>query len=304
MKKVGIIGGAGDVGALVAYNLAMEGLADELVLIDLLEGKASAQASDLRHGIAWEEDIEVYQGDYEDASGADIFVITAGKPREPGMSRLDLIKANKAIMKDISQKINKVSPGAITITTTNPLDVMNYSLYHYGDRPREKTLGEAGMLDSARFRSVLAGKFDVGMTDVEAYIIGEHGDAQVPLFSQISIGGEKITIDSKKEREEILETLRGSAMKVIEGKGATVFGPGRGVTLMVDCILNDEKEVYPCSVVPEGEYGLEKASIGLPVKLGSDGVEEILEWDISDEEEKKLQNSHEKLLEVCEKEIN
>ena len=303
MKKVGVIGAAGDVGALVAYNLATEGLADEIVLIDLLEEKARAQASDLKHGIAWEQDTEIYQGDYKDASETDIFVITAGKPRKPGMSRLDLIKANKEIMKDISQKINKVSPEAITITTTNPLDVMNYSLYHYGDRPREKTLGEAGMLDSARFRSVLAEKFDVGMTDVMAYIIGEHGDSQVPLFSQIRINGEKITIDSKEEQEEILETLRGSAMKVIEGKGATVFGPGRGVTLMVDCILNDEKEVYPCSVVPKGEYGLEGASIGLPVKLGSKGVEEIVEWDISNEEREELQSSHEKLVEACEKEI-
>lgn len=303
MKKVGIIGGAGDVGALVAYNLAIEGLADEIILIDLLEDKAKAQASDLRHGVAWEQDIEIYQGNYEDAEDTDIFIITAGKPREPGMSRLDLIKANKKIMKNISQKINKFSPEAITITTTNPLDVMNYSLYHYGDRPREKTLGEAGMLDSARFRSALAKKFDVKMTDVEAYIIGEHGDSQVPLFSQIRINGEEISIDSEEEREEILETLRGSAMKVIEGKGATVFGPSRGVTLMVDCILNDEKEVYPCSVIPNGEYGLEEASIGLPVKLGSNGVEKIVEWNISNKEKEKLQNSHKKLVEVCKKEI-
>lgn len=304
MKKVGIIGGAGDVGALVAYNLAIEGLADELILIDLLEDKAKAQANDIGHGLAWEKDVEIYQGGYEDAADVDIFVITAGKPREPGMSRLDLIKANKDIMNNISQKINKVNPEAITITTTNPLDIMNYSLYHYGDRPREKTLGEAGMLDSARFRFVLAKKFDVAMSDVEAYVIGEHGDSQVPLFSQIRIENERKSIEGEEGREKILETLQESAMKVIEGKGATVFGPSRGVTLMVDSILNDKGKVYPCSVVPEGEYGLEGASIGLPVKLGSNGVEEIVEWDITSEEKEKLENSHEKLEKVCKEEIS
>lgn len=303
MTKIGIVGGAGNLGAMIGHNIASGKLADEIVLIDLLEEKAEAQAHDISHGIAWEQDVEVYQGDYEDAGDANLFIITAGKPRKPGMSRLDLINANKGIMQDVSEKISEVAPETTTITTTNPTDIMNFALYHYGDRSRQKTIGEAGMLDSARFRYALSQKFDVGMTDVEAHIIGEHGDSQVPLFSQVKVQGEEKTIKSEKEREEILNSLRESAMSVIEDKGATIFGPARGVTLMVDSILNNKKKVYPCSVIPDGEYGLKGGSIGLPVKLGSNGVEEIVEWKISEEEKKMLADSHEKILKICQEEI-
>lgn len=303
MVKIGIVGGAGKLGAMIGYNIALEGLADEIVLIDLLEEKASAQAHDICHGMAWKQDVEVYQGGYDDAEGAALFIVTAGKPRSPGMSRLDLIDANKDIMKDIAAKIDENAPDSITITTTNPVDIMNFALYHYGNRPQEKVIGEAGMLDSARFRYVLSQKFGVGMTDVEAYIIGEHGDSQVPLFSRVKVEGEERIVGSEENREEILDELRGSAMSVIEGKEATIFGPARGATLMANSILHDKGEVYPCSVVPDGEYGLKDGSIGLPVRLGSGGVEEIVEWKISSKEAERLEESHEKILNICQNEI-
>ncbi|MBS3815352.1 MAG: malate dehydrogenase [Hadesarchaea archaeon] len=304
MRKIGIIGGAGNLGAMIGYNLAIEELADEIILIDLLEDKAKAQAHDISHGIAWEKETSVTQGSYEDAEGADLFVITAGKPREPGMSRLDLIDANKNIMKSVAENIDDVAPEAVSVTTTNPIDIMNFALYHYGNRSREKVIGEAGMLDSARFRYVLAQKFGVKMTNVEAFIIGEHGDSQVPLFSRVKVNEEKKVIKSSEERREILKSLQGSAMRVIENKGATIFGPARGVTLMIKNILNDKRETYPCSVIPNGEYGLESGSIGLPTKLGSNGIEEIIEWSISDGELEMLRKSHEKILGICQEEIS
>ncbi len=303
MKKIGIVGGAGNLGAMIAYNIALENLAEEIVLIDIMEEKASAQAADINHSMAWEQEVEIYQGDYEDAEEADLFVITAGKPRKPGMSRLDLIDSNKSIIKNIAEKIGEYAPDSITVTTTNPIDVINFALYHYGNRPKERVIGEAGMLDSARFRYVLSKRFRIKMPDVEAYIIGEHGDSQVPLFSQIKVEGKKRTINSEKEQKKILSNLKRSAMDVIEGKGATIFGPARGVTLMIKSILKNEEKVYPCSVIPDGEYGLRGGSIGLPAKLGANGIEDIIEWDIKKEETKMLKKSHQKIREICDKKI-
>lgn len=304
MRKIGLVGAAGGLGSMVGYNLALNGLADEIVYIDLLKEKASAQALDTCHGIIWEQDVDVYQGDYEDARDADLFVVTAGKPRRPGMSRLDLVDANKKIMKEVAKKIDSVAPETVTVITTNPLDVMNFALYRFGKRPRQKVVGEAGMLDSARFRYVLARKFGVKFSEVEAFVLGEHGDSQVPLFSRVVVKGEKKHIKDEEERREILGTLCESAMNVIKGKGATTFGPARAVTLMVDSILNDKRKIYPCSVIPQGEYGLKYGSIGLPVRLGSNGVEEIVEWGLSKEEKEALERSHDKIMKICEEKIS
>lgn len=304
MRKIGLVGAAGGLGSMVGYNLALNGLADEIVYIDLLREKASAQALDTGHGIIWEQDVDVYQGNYEDARDADIFVVTAGKPRRPGMSRLDLVDANKNIIKEVAKKIDSVAPEALSVITTNPLDVMNFALYRFGNRPRQKVIGEAGMLDSARFRHALAQKFRVKFSEVKAFVVGEHGDSQVPLFSRVVVKGEKKHIEDEEEQREILETLRESSMKIIEGKGATTFGPARAVTLMVDSILNDKRKVYPCSVIPRGEYGLKDGSIGLPVRLGSNGVEEIIEWNLSKKEKEALERSHEKILRICKEKIS
>ncbi|MDY6779977.1 MAG: malate dehydrogenase [Halobacteria archaeon] len=292
--KVSIVGAGGTVGAMAGYNIAIEDFADEVVYVDIAEDKAVGQAHDTMHGIAYDSNTDVHYGEYEDAEGSDVVVITAGKPREPGMSRLDLADANKPIMEDIVSNVEEYAPEAITVLTTNPMDVLNYHIYDVGSRPREKVIGFAGRLDSARFRYVLSEEFDTAVTNVDATIIGEHGDTQVPVFSKVRVDGTEPEFDAD-ERDEITEALTQSAMNVIEKKGATQFGPGRGVAHVVESIAKDAGDVIPSSVVLDGEYGHDDVSIGVPAKIGRGGVEEVVEWDLDDREQDMFDESAEKL---------
>ncbi len=293
--KVSIVGAAGTVGAMAGYNIALSGVADEVVYVDLNEEGAVGQAHDTMHGVAYDSETDVHYGDYDETEDSDVVVITAGKPREPGMSRLDLADANRDIIAGIVDSFEEYAPEAISILTTNPMDVLNHHLYSVSDRPREKCIGFAGRLDSARFRYVLAEEFDTAVTNVDASIIGEHGDSQVPVFSKVRVDGREPDFNAD-EREEITEALKQSAMNVIEKKGATEFGPGRGVAHVVEAIARDKGEVIPSSIVLDGEYGHEDVSIGVPAKIGRDGAE-VVEWDLSDREEDKFDDSAEKLYE-------
>lgn len=292
--KVSVVGAAGTVGAIAGYNIALTGLADEVVYIDIAEDTAVGQAHDTMHGIAYDSHTDVYYGRYEDAADSDVLVITAGKPREPGMTRLDLADANKPIMEDIAGEVDRHAPDAVTVLTTNPIDVLNYYLYDAGSRSREKVIGFAGRLDSARFRYALAQQFDTASTNVDASIIGEHGDTQVPVFSKVKVDGRTPDFTGD-ERDEITRSLRESAMNVIEKKGATEFGPGRGVAHVVKAIATDSREVIPSSVVLDGEYGYSDVSIGVPAKIGEEGVHQVVEWDLNERERKLLDESAEKL---------
>ncbi|XGI82799.1 malate dehydrogenase [Halorutilales archaeon Cl-col2-1] len=292
--KVSIVGAGGTVGAMVGFNTALSGVADEIVYIDIAEDKALGQAHDTMHGIAYDTDTDVYQGGYEDAEDSNVVVITAGKPREPGMTRLDLADANKSIIGDIMSEIDEYAPEAVTILTTNPMDVLNHHLYSVSERDRDKVIGFAGRLDSARFRYVLSERFDTSVLNVEASIIGEHGDTQVPVFSKVRVDGRDPDF-THEERDEITETLRESAMNVIEKKGATEFGPGRGVAQVIESIALDRDDVIPSSVVLDGEYGVEDVSIGVPAKIGEGGVKEVVEWELSDREKEMFEESSEKL---------
>lgn len=293
--KVSIVGAAGTVGAMAGYNIALSGVADEVVYVDLNEEGAVGQAHDTMHGVAYDSETDVHYGDYDETEDSDVVVITAGKPREPGMSRLDLADANRDIIAGIVDSFEEYAPEAISILTTNPMDVLNHHLYSVSDRPREKCIGFAGRLDSARFRYVLAEEFDTAVTNVDASIIGEHGDSQVPVFSKVRVDGREPDFNAD-EREEITEALKQSAMNVIEKKGATEFGPGRGVAHVVEAIARDKGEVIPSSIVLDGEYGHEDVSIGVPAKIGRDGAE-VVEWDLSDREEDMFDDSAEKLYE-------
>jgi len=302
MAKVSVIGAAGTVGAAVGYTLALEDVADELVFVDIpdQEDVTVGQAADTNHGIAYDSNTEVRQGAYEDTAGSDIVVITAGLPRQPGDTRLDLAGDNAPIMEDIQSSLAEHNDDFITVTTSNPVDLLNRHLYESGDRPREHVVGFGGRLDSARFRYVLSERFDVPVKNVQATILGEHGDAQVPVFSKVRVDGEDLDL-STEEREEILEDLQVSAMDVIERKGATEWGPARGVVHTVEAILNDTGEVLPCSVPLDGEFGYSDVGFGVPVKLGSDGVEEIVEWNLSEFEREQMDEAAEKLSEQYEK---
>jgi len=298
MSKVSVVGAAGTVGAAAGYEIARREVADEVVFVDVpdKEDETVGQAADVNHGVAYGSNTRVRQGAYEDTAGSDVVVITAGLPREPGQTRLDLAADNAPIMEDIGESLHAHSEGFVSVTTSNPVDVLNRHLYETGDRPREKVIGFGNRLDSARFRYVLAERLDTPVRNVEASIVGEHGDDQVPVFSKVRVNGCDPSFDAD-EREAILGDLQASAMNVIERKGATEWGPAAGVAHTVEAVLRDTGEVIPGSVALDGEYGLEDVAVGVPLKLGGDGVEEVIEWELADNERDGLETAAEKLAE-------
>ena len=302
MAKVSIVGAAGTVGAAAGYSIALDDVVDELVFVDIpsQEDVTVGQAADANHGIAYDSNTVVKQGDYEATAGSDVVVITAGLPRQPGDSRLDLADDNAPIMEDLQSSLAEHNDEFITVTTSNPVDLLNRHLYEAGDRPREHVIGFGGRLDSARFRYVLSERFETPVKNVEATILGEHGDDQVPVFSKLRVDGTDPSF-SDDEKEEILSDLKESAMNVIERKGATEWGPARGVAHTVSAILNDTGEVIPCSVPLDGEFGHDGVGLGVPARLGSDGVEEIIEWNLDETETEQLADAATKLAEQYER---
>ncbi|WP_135823591.1 malate dehydrogenase [Halorussus ruber] len=298
MTKISVVGAAGTVGAAAAYNIALRDIADELVLVDIpdKEEDTVGQAADVNHGAAYDSNTTVRQGGYEATEGSDVVVITAGIPRQPGQTRIDLAGDNAPIMEDIGSSIAEYNEDFVTITTSNPVDLLNRHLYETGDRAREKVIGFGGRLDSARFRYVLSQRFDEPVQNVEATILGEHGDAQVPVFSKVRANGKDPEF-SDDEKEEILEELQTSAMNVIEKKGATEWGPATGVGHMVEAVVRDTGEVLPGSIKLEGEYGHDDVALGVPVKLGEGGVQEVVEWDLTEFEREQLGEAADKLSE-------
>ena len=296
MAKVSIVGAAGTVGAATGYNLALRDVVDELVYVDIpaQEDVTVGLAADTNHGIAYDSNTTVRQGTYVDTAGSDVVVITAGIPRQPGQTRLDLAGDNAPIMEDIGASLAEHNDDFVSVTTSNPVDLLNRHLYETGDRPREHVIGFGGRLDSARFRYVLAQRFSTQVRNVEATIMGEHGDAQVPVFSKVRVDGRDPEFDDD-EQEAILADLQESAMNVIERKGATEWGPATGVAHMVEAVLSDTGEVLPGSMALEGEFGLNDAAVGVPLKLGRNGVESVVEWDLADGEQAGLEAAAEKL---------
>jgi malate dehydrogenase len=302
MTKISVVGAAGTVGAAAAYNIALRDIADELVLVDIpdKEEDTVGQAADVNHGVAYDSNTTVRQGGYAATEGSDVVVITAGIPRQPGQTRIDLAGDNAPIMEDIGSSIAEYNEDFVTVTTSNPVDLLNRHLYEVGDRAREKVIGFGGRLDSARFRYVLSQRFDEPVQNVEATILGEHGDAQVPVFSKVRANGKDPEF-SDDEKDEILEELKQSAMNVIEKKGATEWGPATGVGHMVEAVVRNTGEVLPGSIKLEGEYGHDDVALGVPVKLGEGGVQEVVEWDLTEFEREQLGEAADKLSEQYEK---
>jgi malate dehydrogenase len=302
MTKVSIVGAAGTVGAAAGYNIALRDIADELVYVDIPEQEdvTVGQAADTNHGVAYDANTTIRQGEYEDTAGSDVVVITAGIPRQPGQTRIDLAGDNAPIMDDIISQLEEHSDDFVSITTSNPVDLLNRHQFEVGDRDRHEVIGFGGRLDSARFRYVLSERFDVPVKNVEATILGEHGDAQVPVFSKVRVNGRDPEF-SDEEKDEILEDLQESAMNVIERKGATEWGPATGVAHMVEAVVRDTGEVLPASIKLDGEYGYEGTAFGVPVTLGSNGVEEVVEWELTDHEQDLLDDAAEKLADQYEK---
>jgi malate dehydrogenase len=293
-KKVSIVG-AGNVGATAAHWIASKELAD-VVLIDIMEGIPQGKALDLRQAMPVEKrDCNVVgTNDYADTANSDIVIITAGIPRKPGMSRDDLLNTNYKIMQDVVSKVVKYSPNCILIIVSNPLDAMAQTAYKLSGFSRNRVIGMAGILDSARFRAFIAMELDVSVENVTAFVLGGHGDTMVPLPRYSTVAGIPITELMPADRIQALveRTANGGAEIVKHLKtGSAFYAPSASAVEMAEAILKDKKKILPCAVYLEGEYGINGLYVGVPVKLGANGMEKIIEIELTAEEKAKLDKS-------------
>jgi malate dehydrogenase len=293
-RKVTVVGGAGNVGATVARAIAAKELAD-VVIIDIADQKATGVALDVYEACPIQKsDARVIGGnDWGAAGGSDIVVITSGKPRKPGMSRDDLVRDNFAIMQAIAPKVVEFCPNSIVIPVANPLDAMAQALFRLTGFPRERVIGMAGVLDSARMRTFIAMELNVSVENVHAFVLGGHGDTMVPLARYSTVAGIPITELLSKDRIGAIcrRTADGGAeITKLVGTSAW-YAPGSATAEMVEAILKDKKKILPCSVFLRGEYGIHDLFVGVPVKLGARGVEQIVEIRLTAEEEGLLKKS-------------
>ncbi|MER3400492.1 MAG: malate dehydrogenase [Thermoflexus sp.] len=294
--KITIVG-AGNVGATTAHWLAEREIGD-IVLVDIpqTEGMPKGKALDLMQAgpIVGYNTRLIGTTDYEPTANSDVVVITAGVPRKPGMSREDLVNVNANIIRDVINKAVPLSPNAIHIVVTNPLDTMTYLAYKLSGLPRERVIGQAGVLDSARMRTFIAMELDVAVENVQAMVLGGHGDEMVPMVRFTTVAGIPISLLLPKEKiDAIVERTRKGGGEIVSllKTGSAYYAPGAAVAQMVEAILKDQKLIVPCSVYLQGEYGLYDICFGVPVKLGRKGVEQIIELPLTEEERAMLERS-------------
>lgn len=294
MKKVSIIG-SGNVGATTALFIAERELAD-VVLVDIVEGVPQGKGLDMAEAAPINRfDAEVKgTNSYSEIGGSDIVVVTAGLPRKPGMSRLDLLKKNADIIGEVAGNIAKYAPDSMVIMVTNPVDVMTYHAWKVTGFPQNRVMGQAGVLDSARFAAFIAMELDVSVEDISAMVLGGHGDEMVPLPRYTTVSGIPITeLLSDETIDRLIERTRkgGSEIVGLLKTGSAFYAPAAAVTRMVEAVMKDKKRIVPCSAYLTGEYGVDEVYVGVPVKLGANGVEEIIELKLTQEELDSFQNS-------------
>jgi malate dehydrogenase len=293
-RKVTVVG-AGNVGATTAQRIAERDYAD-VVMVDIVEGLPQGKALDLNQAgpvVGYEPNM-TGTNTYDATSGSDIVVITSGLPRKPGMSRDDLLAANKEIVANVTKEVAQRSPDSIIICVTNPLDAMCHVTLEVSGFPRQRVMGMAGILDSARFRTFLAWELGVSVRDVTGFVLGGHGDTMVPVTSYTNVAGVPVSQRIDPTRlEEIVQRARDGGAEVVKllKAGSAYYAPAAAVAEMIDSILLDQKRILPCAAYCDGEFGIDGLFVGVPVKLGSDGVEEIVEIELSDQEMKDLQKS-------------
>lgn len=300
--KVTVVG-AGNVGATCADVLAYREVANEIVLVDIREGFAEGKALDI-----WQKaPIDLYDSrtigstnDYAKTAGSDVVVITSGLPRKPGMTRDDLITTNAGIVKSVTENIVKHSPDAIIIVVSNPLDVMTYQAHITSKFPRTKLMGMAGILDTARYRAFLAEELNVSPKDIQAVLLGGHGDTMVPLPRYTTVGGIPVTeLIDKDKLHAILERTKGGGGELVKLMGTSAwYAPGSAAAQMVEAIVKDQRRVFPVCIKLEGEYGIKDCYLGVPVVLGKNGVEKIIELQLNAEEKALLEASRKAVREV------
>jgi malate dehydrogenase len=302
--KVTVVG-AGNVGATCADVLAHKDIANEIVLLDIKENFAEGKALDM-----WQTaPIDLYDSrligstsDYSKTANSEVVVITSGLPRKPGMSRDDLIQTNAKIVKEVTEQVIKYSPQAKIVVVSNPLDVMTYTAYLTAKIDSKRVIGMAGILDTARYRAFLATELNCSPKDIQAVLMGGHGDTMVPLPRYTTVSGIPVTeLIAKDKLQAIIERTKSGGGEIVNLLGTSAwYAPGAAAAQMVEAIIRDQKRIYPCCAWLTGQYGIKDLYLGVPVKLGKNGIEEIIELKLNAEEMELLQNSAKSVREVAE----
>ncbi|MDR4949680.1 L-lactate dehydrogenase [Neobacillus cucumis] len=298
-KKVNrvVLIGTGAVGCSYAYSMINQGVAEELVLIDVNEAKAEGEAMDLNHGIPFAPSpINVWSGTYQDCETADLIVITAGLAQKPGETRLQLVEKNTKIFKEIIKNIMASGFDGIFLVATNPVDILTYVTWKESGLPKERVIGSGTVLDSARLRTALGQHFNMDTRNVHAYIIGEHGDTELPVWSRSSVGVERLEeLPAERLNRESLENIfvnvRDAAYHIIERKGATYYGIGMSLVRITKAILNNENCILTVSSYLDGQYGHQDVFIGVPAVINRGGIREIIEIDLNAKEKQQFDHS-------------
>jgi len=300
--RVAVVG-VGNVGATFAYALLLSGFAAEIVLIDANHAKAEGEAMDLNHAVPFTHPTRVWAGGYEDCTGASVTVLAAGGNQKPGETRIDLIQRNAAIWQKIVPEVTRHNPHGILLVATNPVDVLTYAAWKLSGLPAERVIGSGTILDTARFRYLLSQHFNVDARSVHAYIIGEHGDSEVPVWSSANIAGirlaqfcqsQGLTYD-RQAMADIFVTTRDAAYRIIERKGATYYAVAAGLMLIVQAILRDQRTVLSVSSLIRDYQGLQDVSLSLPTVIDRRGVENIVRLELDADEVERLRHSAEVL---------
>lgn len=302
-KKITILG-AGNVGATVAYTFAVAGTCSDIVLIDINKEKAKGEAMDIRQGVSFSHNVEVFDGTYDAAAGSDIIVVTLGLARKPGQTRLDLAQANVNIIKDVMPKVAKAAPDAIYVVVSNPVDIITYAILKCTDLKPNQVIGSGTALDTSRLRSIIADHLDLSPNSVHAYVFGEHGDTSMIPWSITNIAGitmEQFCAEHSKAvliEDEIIEEVRKAGGEVIKRKGATFYAIALTVNKICDDILRDANNIRTVSTYISGRYGINDVCLSLPAVIGGHGIEREVAPALTDEEVAKLKNSAEALRKV------
>ena len=302
-SKITVIG-AGFVGSTLVQRLVERDYAD-VVMFDIIENMPQGKALDMLQAgpVLGYDSLVVGTNNYADTANSDIVVITSGFPRKPGMSRDDLVKKNQEIVGQVTREVVRNSPNCIIIMVTNPLDAMAQLAYHISGFPRNRVVGMAGVLDTARFRTFIAQELGASVRDVQAYVLGGHGDTMVPLARMCTVAGVPISQLMSAERiEQIVQRTRDGGAEIVKllGTGSAYFAPSASVLQMVDSILLDKKMIMPCAAYLQGEYGINGLFVGVPVKLGAQGIEQIVEIELSESERALLKKSADAVKELVE----
>ncbi len=289
-----VVIGTGLVGSTAAFTMMTQGVASEIVLIDVNKNKCEGEAMDLEHGLSFVRQSRIWAGDYSDCKEADVVVITAGLGQKPGQTRLELASVNAKIIGEIIEQVRHYTDKAVILMVTNPFDVMTYVALKKSGLPKYQVFGTGTTLDSSRFRYLLAQKFGVAPDSMAAYLVGEHGDSEVPVLSHANLMGENIA--SFKEfdpalMEEAYQHTKNAAAEIICKKGATYYAIALAVSRIVRAILYDENHIFPLSSLLTGQYGLEDVCLSLPTVIGRSGIKKVLEIKLNDEELSKLRQS-------------